>query len=732
MSGMLRKARVERLPRPASDPGGAAAPTRDALLDDPLALSLSFITRHYGRAYEPAALAAGLLPAGGRFDRASLLAAAERVGFVALAEPTDLDAVPAFALPLLVPLAAGGCLVWTARRGDAVEVYEPRPGQATTQRMTLAELKRLAGAEVIFLRPRHDFDRAGEVPVAGRGWFWGAVSRNWWIYGHAALGALFVNLLALASPFFVMTVYDRVVPNNALETLWVLAAGMALVAVFDFVLRMLRGYMIDAAGRRLDLVLGERLFGRVLRMKLAAGRLSSGSLAATLREFDFLRDFLGSACMSVLADLPFVLVFLLVIWLVGGDLALVPGLALPLVVLVALAVQWPLGRLTRRALSESQQRQSHVFEVLQGLETLKAIRAEAWAERRWNGVLANSAVSQMKLRFWTNLALNTTQLAQYLVTVGLVVMGVQRIGDGSLSLGGLIACVLLANRVLAPLAQISSVLTRWQQARTALGALDRLMHTPVERAPGERRVHRPFLGGAIEFREVSFTYPGQELRALENVSFKLAAGEHVGLVGRVGSGKSTLVKLIQGLYEPDAGIVRVDDLEVRQIEPADLRRQIGYVSQQTALFRGTIRDNLVMGAPQASDAEVMRAAELAGLGDLIRQAPRGLDQEVGEQGLQLSGGQRQLVAVARALVLNPPILLLDEPTAHLDALAERQFLEAMRSFLKGRTLVLVTHRAALLGLVDRLVVMERGRIVADGGRDEVLAKLGAARMTASS
>ena len=726
MVGSVRKAQVERLPLPA---GGEGAPAAPAPLADPLALALAFVTRHYGRAYEPAALAAGVLPAGGRFDLDSLAAAAARVGFAALREPTDLAAVPAFALPLLVPLAAGGCLVWTGRRGDAVEVYEPRPGQATTQRMGLAELQRLAGPEVLFLRPRHDFDLAGEPPAAERGWFWGALGRNWWIYAHAALGALMVNLLALASPLFVMTVYDRVVPNNALETLWVLAAGIALVAVFDFVLRMLRGYLIDAAGRRLDLVLGERLFGRVLRMKLSAGRQSAGALAATLREFDFLRDFLGSACMTVLADLPFVLVFLLVIWLIGGDLALVPALALPFVIAVALAVQWPLGRLTRKALVESQQRQSHVFEVLQGLETLKAIRAEAWAERRWSSVLASSAVSQMKLRFWTNLALNVTQLAQYLVTVGLVVLGVEAIAAGDLSLGGLIACVLLANRVLAPLAQISSVLTRWQQARTALGALDRLMRTPIERAPGERRVHRPFLEGAIEFREVAFTYPGQELRALDNVSLRIGKGERIGLVGRVGSGKTTLIKLIQGLYEPSAGIVRVDDLEVRQIEPADLRRQIGYVAQQTALFRGTIRDNLVMGAPQASDAEVMRAVEMAGLGDLIRQAPRGLDQEVGEQGLQLSGGQRQLVALARALVLDPPILLLDEPTAHLDALAERQFLEAMRSFMPGRTLVLVTHRAALLGLVDRLAVLERGRIAAEGPRDEVLARLGAQRMT---
>jgi ATP-binding cassette subfamily C protein LapB len=313
-----------------------------------------------------------------------------------------------------------------------------------------------------------------------------------------------------------------------------------------------------------------------------------------------------------------------------------------------------------------------------------------------------------------------------------VVFGVLRIGEGALTLGGLIACVLLANRVLAPLAQISGVLTRWQQARQALSALDHVMRLPLEREPGENRVHRPTLAGALEFTEASFSYPGADLRALDGVSFSLAPGERVGLIGRVGSGKTTLLKLAQGLHLPDSGLVRVDAIDLRQLEPADLRRQVGYVAQQVALFRGTIRDNLALGAPEAGDEAILAAAELVGLGDMIRQAPRGLDQDVGEQGLALSGGQRQLIALARAIVQRPPILLLDEPTAGLDALAERAVIDTLRGRLGQATLLLATHRLPLFQLVDRLIVLERGRVLADGAREDVLKRLGAGRLAAAT
>ena len=695
--------------------------------DDPWLLALAYVARHYGRSYTAAELAAG----GKAGGEALLLRAAERIGFVVAEERWAVDRLPNYALPALLPLTDGRVVVLLRRHGRRVEVYEARSGAASRHSVRLADLAVAAEERLLFLRPRHYLDQL-EAEESGRHWFAGAFWRNGWVYGNAVLAALFVNLLALAVPLFVMTVYDRVVPNQAMETLSVLAIGVGGAALFDFLLRLLRSYLVDVAGRRLDFTLGRRLFQRVLGMRLGAYRGGAGSLAATLREFDFLRDFLGSATMTVLADLPFVLLFLAIIWLIGGPLVLVPLAALPAVAGIALLVQIPLARLVRQSLAENQARQTHLYEVLQGLETVKAVRAEAWAERRWSELLARSALSQGKTRFWTGLSATATQTAQILVTVGLIVVGVLRIGEEALTLGGLIACVLLANRVLAPLAQISGVLTRWQQARQALAALDAVMQLPLERAPAESRVHRPTLSGTVEFAEVSFSYPGADLRALDSVSFALAAGERVALVGRVGSGKTTLLKLAQGLHLPDSGLVRVDAIDLRQLEPSDLRRQVGYVPQQVALFRGTIRDNIALGAPEAGDEAILAAAELIGLGDLIRQAPRGLDQDVGEQGFALSGGQRQLIALARAIVQRPPILLLDEPTSGLDALAERAVIDALRGRLSQSTLLLATHRLPLFQLVDRLIVLDRGRVLADGPREEVLKRLGAGRLAAAT
>jgi len=696
---------------------------------DPWLLALAFLARQHGRSHSVAELAAGI--GAGASGEALLLRAAERIGFVVAEERWTLDRLPNYALPALLPLTDGRVVVLLRRHGRRVEIYEARSGTASKHSVKLEDLAAAAEERLLFLRPRHYLDQL-EAEESGRRWFAGALWRNGWIYGNAVIAALFVNLLALAVPLFVMTVYDRVVPNEALETLWVLAIGVGGAALFDFLLRLLRSYLVDVAGRRLDFTLDRRLFHRVLGMRLGAWRGGAGSLAATLKEFDFLRDFLGSATMTVLADLPFVLLFLAIIWFIGGPLVFVPLAALPLVALVALLVQLPLARLVRQGLAENQARQTHLYEVLQGLETVKAVRAEAWAERRWSDLLARAAMSQGRIRFWTGLSATATQTAQILVTVGLVVFGVLRIGEGALTLGGLIACVLLANRVLAPLAQISGVLTRWQQARQALRALDELMQLPLERAPQENRVHRPSLQGSIEFAEVGFTYPGAELKALDGLGFSLAAGERVGLIGRVGSGKTTLLKLAQGLHLPDAGLVRVDGIDLRQLEPADLRRQVGYVPQQVALFRGSIRDNLALGAPDAGDEAILAAAELVGLSDLIRQAPRGLDQDVGEQGFALSGGQRQLIALARAVVQRPAILLLDEPTSGLDALAERAVIDALRGRLGQATLLLATHRLPLFQLVDRLIVLERGRVLADGPREEVLKRLAAGRIVAAA
>ena len=718
-------------PESGGEPGPPAEPPPpDEPFEDSLAGCLSFVSKVYGHAYDVAQIRAGMPLQEGKLDLDGLVEAARRIGYEATPERCSLWKIPRLALPAVALLKDGrACVIVRVTAKSAVELYDPRAGDGTSL-VTLSELDSIYDGRLVYVRPSFRFDTRSEVVAVEtpKSWFWGALLENWWIYGHAVMATIIVNILAIASPIFIMTVYDRVVPNDAVETLWVLAIGIVSVAGFDFCLRTLRAYLVDVAGKRIDVNLGSRLFDHVVRLRMDARSASAGSLASIMREFDFLREFLSSATVTAIGDLPFIFLFIFVIWLIGGPIAYVPMVAVPVVLLISIMIQIPLHRVTRNSMREVTQKNAHLFEVLHGIETIKAIRAENWAQRNWEQLVGLTATSSMKMKMLSQIGTHTTMTAQLLVTVGIVVVGVHVLKEGDITQGALIACVLLSSRVMAPLAQVAGVLVRYEQTRTAFSALQDIMKSPIERAPGKKLVHKPFLNGDVELKEVSFTYPRQETAALNNISFSVKAGEHIAIIGRVGSGKSSVLKLIQNLYEPAEGFVRVDDLDTRQIELADLRRQVGYTPQETVLFHGTIRDNLVQGAPHASDEAVLRAADLAGLDDMIKQSPKGLDQEVGEHGTLLSGGQRQMIVLARALVLDPPILLLDEPTSHMDNFAERQFIAKMKEWTKGRTLILVTHRATLLALCDRLIVMDKGAIVADGPKDEVLNALAAGKI----
>lgn len=703
--------------------------------DDPLAECLAFLTRYYGRAYTPEQLRAGLPLEGGRMGMGGLAESARRVGLVAMRDVTALKDIPALALPAILPLKDGRAVVLLRllKRGK-VELYEPRAGDGTVERPR-KELDQLYAGRAIYVRPRFQFDVRSHIldlPVT-RSWFWGGIRQNGWIFANAVLATVVVNVLALVGSLFTLAVYDRVVPNAAMDTLWVLATGVVIVAGFDFVLRTLRGYMIDAAGKRLDMVLGNRMFEQVLSIKGEARPRSSGSLAVTMKDFDAVREFLGSATIAVFGDMPFILLFVFALYLIGGPtVALMAALAVPLTLIVGLMIHFPLRAATRRATLESTQKNALLFEVLNGIETIKAVRGEAWAKRHWEHYVALSAVSGMRIKVLTMLATNFTMTTSLLLTVAIIVAGVYEIVDGRMTSGALIASMMLGSRIMGPLGQLASLLVRVDQMRIAFDSLNKLMALPVEQSADDQPVHVPQLKGSVELKEVSFRYPGEEMPVLDGVTFAVRPGERVAILGRVGSGKSTIFRLIQRLYAPTSGFIRIDDLDLRQVDLADLRRQIGYVPQETVLFYGTVRDNLTQGMPHATDEQVMRAVEMSGLIESVKQWPRGLGQQVGERGFNLSGGQRQLIALARALIADPPILLLDEPTSNLDNAAERRFLDSMRTWLKGRTLLLVTHRASLLALVDRVVLIDKGKVVADGPRDEVLTMLagGRARLAA--
>jgi ATP-binding cassette subfamily C protein LapB len=527
-----------------------------------------------------------------------------------------------------------------------------------------------------------------------------------------------------------MNVYDRVVPNHAIETLWVLAVGVLTVFVFDFLLRNLRGYFVDSAGRMADVKLASRIFEQVLGLKMAARPASAGAFASNLREFESLRDFFTSATLVALVDLPFVLLFVAVVWLIGGPIALVPGIAIPVVIGVGLVLQLPLNRVVRRSFKDAAQKHGLLVESLNGLETIKAAGAEGRTQHDWERYVGATAGSAMHARFLASLGINVSALAQNLVTVGVVVFGVYRIADGDMTVGALVAATIITGRAMAPLAQVAGILTRYHQARAAYEALDQVMALPNERPADVRFLHRPQIHGGIAFQNVSFLYPGAQQPALEQVSFTIRPGERVGLIGRIGSGKTTIEKLVLGLYEPAQGAVLIDGTDLRQIDPADLRRHVGCLLQDVFLFHGTIRDNIALGAPFADDRAVLRAAQLAGVEEFVARHPQGFDLEVGERGERLSGGQRQAVALARALLLDPPILMLDEPTSAMDNDAENRLKQRLGEVLDGRTLLLVTHRASLLSLVERLIVLDGGRLLADGPKDEVLAALADGRIRA--
>lgn len=731
-------------PRPEGGGQAAASPTAaegewlirrpDSAVDDPLLGCLVALTHLLERPASPQALTAGLPLVNGILTPDLFPRAAERAGLSAKLLRRPLEAIDDVVLPCVLLLRDRRAAVLVRREGaDRFEILLPEAGAGTVT-LSRDDLQSRYAGYAFFAKPKVGAVQRDREPLAeGPGhWFWSTILRQWPIYGEVLLAAVLINCFAIATSLFAMNVYDRVVPNNALETLWVLTVGMLIVLGFDFALKILRGYFVDAAGKIADVQLAARIFEHVLGIRMAARPRSAGAFASNLREFETLRDFFTSATLTSLVDLPFLFLFVFIIWTLGGIVAIVPMMGIPVVIGVGLLLQLPLNRIVRRTFREASQKHGLLVEAINGLETIKSVGAEGRVQKAWEGLVGATAESANQSRLLSAVMVNFANLVGNAVYVGVIVIGVYEIAAGRLTTGGLIACSILAGRAMAPLGQVAAVLTRYHQARTALDTLNGIMQLPTERPLNRIFVHRPTIKGAIEFKNVSFSYPGQKLPALADVSFRIAPGERVGLIGRIGSGKSTIEKLVLGLYEPDTGSVLIDGIDVRQLDPADLRRNIGCVPQDIVLFQGSIRENITLGAPFVEDAAVLRAAAVSGVEDFISRHPAGYDLNVGERGEMLSGGQRQAVAIARALLLDPPVLVLDEPTSAMDNGAESRFIQRVARELVGRTLLLVTHRASLLVLVERLIVMDGGRIVADGPKEKVLKALAAGQIRGES
>lgn len=695
-------------------------------LDDPLLDCLEQLTKLHNRPSSRTALKAGLPLVNNLLTVELFPRAAKRANLSARVLKRPFEKITNLELPSVLLFKSHKVCIALKRdeEKEVLKVLLPETGMGEAE-IPFNELEDLYTGYTIFVRPEFQF---GEQPVdeispRPMNWFWGTLFKSWRIYRDVFISSFLINLFGLATPFYIMNVYDRVLPNNAFETLWVLSAGILIIFVFELLLRGLRGYFIDEAGKKANLIISSMLFEKVLGLKMESRPKSVGAFAKHLQQFDSIRDFITSFSITAVIDLPFVLLGLIAIWYLAGKMVLVQLIAILIIVLYAFLVQIPLKKSVRKTFSASSQKNATLIEGLSGIETIKILGAESKVQRAWEESVSYIAQWSARSRLFSSSVNHLSNFIRKTTTVATVIAGVYLISNGELTRGGLFACIILSRRAIAPMYQVVNLATRYHQAKEALNTLNQIMKLPVERPTGKAFLHRSALEGAISLENVSFSYPGQSVEVLRDISLKISPGEHVAIIGATGSGKTTLGKLILGLYEPTAGLVSVDDTDIRQIDPAELRKFIGYVPQEITLFRGSLRDNIALGTYNVNDSDILQAAELAGATKFVKRHPKGFDLEIGEQGKGLSGGQKQSVALARAILLSPPILIMDEPSSSMDNRTELELKNNLKGILKGKTLLLITHRASLLDLVDRIIVIGEGIILADGPSNQVIEAL---------
>ena len=653
-------------------------------------------------------------------------------GFENTLSKRDLQDIPSLAVPLVLMLHNEEAAVVVRIEGvGRNRIYFLRQIDGLEQQLSHDELVSLYLGYCWFIKPKVTADNRSDLPEyhLPKSWFWKVIWRFKGYYYQVILATFIINFLALVSSLYVMNVYDRVIPNQAYETLWVLSIGVMLAILFEFLAKMIRGHLTDIAGKKADLIISSAIFRRMMALRLADRPASAGSYANNLREFESVREFMTSASLLVLVDLPFLLLFITVIFIVGGKLAIVPAIIIPIVIIVGFVVQRPLSRYINESMKESSQRQGLAVEALEGIETLKTNNATGWAQQRWDTYTAKTSASSIKVKDTANFMINFSVAMQQLNTVFLVLFGTYLIHNENtaerITMGALIAAVILSGRALSPLAQVAGLATRFQQAKLALEGLNNIIERPIERVPERKYISPSNIQGNITFENTCFQYQEDGKPAVSNLNLQIRAGEKIGILGRIGSGKSTMLKLASGLYDGSTGNVMLDNIDMRQIDPNFLRSQILLLSQSPRLFLGTLRENMDLARSDgySSDQELLEALQRFGLDKIIRSHPKGLDMPLGEDGLGLSGGQKQIIALARMTLRNPRIVLLDEPTTGLDQATERMSLQAISQWAQDKTLLVVTHRPQVLQIVNRIIVMDEGKVVMDGPRDLVLQRL---------
>ena len=702
----------------------------DMQTEDVLLESLILLAKYQGKKFTANELTAGLPLKNNRLSPKVFIRAAARAGYKANIKKSKLKKLTSSDFPLICLLDNEKvCIILKQNKSlNQFQILDPDSG-LEEKVAKLSEIESLYTGYAVHLISVHHFDqRVEETSIKEAGWFKRALKKSSHIYRDVLVSSFMINVFALASPLFIMNVYDRVVPNHALETLWVLVLGVAIVFSFDLLLRGLRAHFLDVAGKKTDIDLSAKIFEKVLDVKMSARPKSVGAFANNLDEFESIRNFITSATISTFIDLPFAFLFLLVIWFVGSWIVLVPAIAIPIIIIFALIMQPKIRKAVEKESKGAAQKNATLVESLIGIETVKSLGAESQLQHKWEEDIEYIAEWRVKSRKYSTRVVNFSVFIQQLSTVGVVAAGVYLIANSEISLGGLIASVILTGRAMAPMAQVANLATHYHQTLSALKTLDQIMALPGDRESHRSLIHHPNVIGNIELENVDFSYSHQDEAVIKDLSLKIKPGEHVGIIGRTGSGKTTIEKLILGLYQADSGFVRVDGVDVNQIDPSDLRRNIGYVPQDIMLFFGNLRENIVYGNSDVSDEQLLDAVKKAGVIDIVKTHRLGFDMQIGERGLGLSGGQRQSIAIARALLRDPPVLIMDEPSNSMDSKTEADLKRQLANHIQDKTFILVTHKSGMLELVDRLIVVDGGRIIADGNKADVVADLKAGKV----
>jgi ATP-binding cassette subfamily C protein LapB len=652
--------------------------------------------------------------------------AAAKAGFTSRLVQRDLNEFSNLVLPCIVLLKGkGACILETVNKADAkakIIHHEIDDGEIWIDVDKLAE--EYLGYAYLLKRHYKSPQRALQlISRENTHWFWGTIARVKPIYVSVLVASVLINLFVLATPLYTMNVYDRVVPNDAVETLWVLAIGVIIIYAIDMVLRYLRNYMLEIAGKKSDIIMSATIFEQVMNLRMEAWPKSVGAFANTLREFESIRNFLTSASIVALVDLPFSLFFLIVIAYIAGSVVFVPLVIIIVLLTYSYFLVDPLRKSIESTYEASSNKHALLVESLYSIQTIKTMGVSHQAQWEWEEATGDIAAKSVRSKMLSGSISVTTSLLVNVSTVGIMLVGVYAVRNLDLSLGGLIATVILSSRAIAPMGQLASLIASFEQTKTSYRNLDELMTKPVERPLNKQFVTKPSFEGGISFSNVDFTYPDAGNNSLDGISINIKPGEKIGLIGKVGSGKSTLANVLTGLYATTKGTITLDGIDIQAIDPADLRRNVAYLSQDAVLFRGSLRDNIVFKNPLVKDDVLLNAAHLGGVDLFVNRYAMGFDTVLGEQGQGLSGGQRQSLAIARTLLLDTPIVVLDEPTNAMDSSTETVIKGRLHTYTRDKTLILISHKSSMLDLVDRLIVLDQGRIVMDGAKEEVLKAL---------